>query len=56
MAEPEIVSQLRSRNMAAIRGKDTTPEVAVRRSAFKPGELITPADVSVLDGLNLSSA
>lgn len=31
MAEPESVSPLRSRNMAAIRGKDTAPEVAVRR-------------------------
>jgi len=31
MAEPESVSPLRSRNMAAIREKDTAPEVVVRR-------------------------
>jgi DNA mismatch endonuclease (patch repair protein) len=31
MAEPESVSPLRSRNMAAIRGKDTAPEIAVRK-------------------------
>jgi DNA mismatch endonuclease (patch repair protein) len=31
MAEQESVSQTRSRNMAAIRGKDTAPELAIRR-------------------------
>ena len=31
MAEEEIVSSVRSRNMAAIRSKDTAPELAVRR-------------------------
>ena len=31
MAEEGIVSSVRSRNMAAIRGKDTAPELAVRR-------------------------
>ena len=31
MAEEGIVSAVRSRNMAAIRGKDTAPELAVRR-------------------------
>ena len=31
MAEEGIVSPVRSRNMAAIRGKDTAPELAVRR-------------------------
>ena len=31
MAEEAIVSSVRSRNMAAIRGKDTAPELAVRR-------------------------
>ena len=31
MAAEEIVSSVRSRNMAAIRGKDTAPELAVRR-------------------------
>ncbi len=31
MAEQESVSLTRSRNMAAIRGKDTAPELAVRR-------------------------
>ena len=31
MAEEGIVSAVRSRNMAAIRGKDTAPELAVRK-------------------------
>jgi DNA mismatch endonuclease, patch repair protein len=31
MAEGETVSQTRSRNLAAIRGKDTAPEMAIRR-------------------------
>ena len=31
MNEERIVSSVRSRNMAAIRGKDTAPELAVRR-------------------------
>lgn len=31
MPEQEVVSLTRSRNMAAIRGKDTAPELAVRR-------------------------
>ena len=31
MAEDGVVSSVRSRNMAAIRGKDTAPELAVRR-------------------------
>lgn len=37
MAEQEPVSQTRSRNMAAIRGKDTTPELAVRRMLHAMG-------------------
>ena len=31
MAEEGIIGSVRSRNMSAIRGKDTAPELAVRR-------------------------
>jgi DNA mismatch endonuclease (patch repair protein) len=37
MAEQESVSQTRSRNMAAIRGKDTAPELAIRRILHSMG-------------------
>ena len=37
MAEEGIVSSVRSRNMAAIRGKDTAPELAVRRILHEMG-------------------